>query len=122
MKTALAALILISGFAQAALAENGTLLICKEITATENTPKRTMVLRQVGEDAIVEGNAYKFEFRLFAQYADKPVFSGPVTVTTKDVMVSFASADDSVQGIVFKDELDQTAVRIAGEDIGFDCN
>ncbi len=122
MKQALLGMVLILGFGSQAFAAAGTLLICKEIPVVENAPKRTMILRQFGADQLTEGQSYKFEFQMFENFNARPLIAVPVTVTTEDVMVNFVSLDGKLTGIVFKDELDQTAVHFNGEDIGFDCN
>src|SRR5690349_14620553 len=94
----------------------GSQVTCIENSAPAGQPQRQMVLRQIGgSEPLQEQLRYPFELELSSGTLAEPVVL-PVTVTTVDVIVNFATEDGQVTGVVFKDEPDQSALYFNGED------
>ncbi len=110
-------LILFSGLVARA---DGAKYFCKERAEFE---KRTVVLTQVTDLAIKEGDKTSFTLEIYT-YSKTPQISVKGTVEMKDVMLTFTSQDQKVRFEIYMDELDQASLNLKGENksIPFECN
>lgn len=112
-------------FALAALTTSSTAFAaeqyyCKGNYETEET--KTLFVKMLSHEQIKEGE--KMEMLVVIRDGSQTIFEGRVDARNEDVQVFLKSrrGQPKMHGMIFLDELDQTSVNVAGEQMNFDCN
>jgi hypothetical protein len=117
MKFFIAASFLFSSIATFA----GEKYICVQSGEYEYSPAK-VILTQIGEGKVVEGNPTPFSLEIYTDYTTKPSVKELVYVTTEDVMFHFNNKAKKISGLIFMDELDEAHVKIGKKEIRMNCN
>lgn len=82
----------------------------------------TLFVKMLSHDKIVEGE--KMEMLVVIRDAGQTLFEGHVDARNEDVQVFLKSrrGQPKLNGMIFLDELDQTSINVAGQQMNFDCN
>lgn len=88
----------------------------------ETDPSATLFVKMLSHDKIVEGE--KMEMLVVIRDGARTLFEGRVDARNEDVQVFLKSrrGQPKLHGMIFLDELDQTSINVAGEQMNFDCN
>ena len=88
----------------------------------ETNADATLFVKMLSHDKIKEGE--KMEMLVVVRDGSKTLFEGRVDARNEDVQVFLKSrrGQPRLNGMIFLDELDQTSINVAGEQMNFDCN
>lgn len=88
----------------------------------ETDASATLFVKVLSHDKITEGE--KMEMLVVVRDGAKTLFEGRVSAENEDVQVFLKSrrGQPKLSGMIFLDELDQTSINVAGEQMNFDCN
>lgn len=92
---------------------------CREIKSGVGPAAKSMLLTQIGNTPIVEGQPAYFNLKI----ADKGVIivNARAVAMVEDVMFQFEVKGQNISGTIYLDELDQTSLTLGQKNFRFEC-
>ncbi len=119
MKTTLIAILALLSSFSSSFSFASEQYFCRGNYETEYS--RTFFAKLTSHEKILEGQ--KMEMLVQIRDRGEVIFDGVVDVSNEDVQVFFRSraGQPKLRGVLYLDELDQTSVNVAGDQMSFDC-